>query len=113
MVEVGSDVEMMRLEYSFERSDWSIVRLLSSVFLRVFIAQNMGNFGSREIAIILLAYAYAHATLFSIGDIMPAIALKMICIKPSIRRQLRRTVCLHLHKRMVVTGCMALYVRHG
>jgi hypothetical protein len=74
MVEVGSDVEMMRLEYSFERSDWSIVRLLFSVLLRNFIAQNMGNFGSREIAIILPAYAYAHATLFSIGDTMTAIA---------------------------------------
>jgi hypothetical protein len=84
MVEVGSDVEMMRLEYSSKRSDWSIVRLLSSVFLRVFIAQNMGNFGPREIAIILLAYAHAHATLFSIGNTKPAIALTMICIKPSI-----------------------------
>jgi hypothetical protein len=112
MVEVGSDVEMMRLEYSFERPDWSIVRLLFSVLLRIFIAQNMGNFGSREIAIILLDYAHAHTTLFSTGDTMPAIALTMIYIKPSMWR-LCATNCLHLHEHIVVAGCMAFYVRHG
>jgi hypothetical protein len=73
MVEVGADVEMMRLEYSFKGSDWSIVRLIFSVFLRIFSAQNMGNLGPREIAIIPPADAYAHATLFSIGDTMPVI----------------------------------------
>jgi hypothetical protein len=83
IVEAGADVEMMELEHWSERSDWSIVRLIFSVFLRIFIAQNMGNFGPREIAIIPLTDACAHVTLSSVGDAMPAITLTTTYIKPS------------------------------
>jgi hypothetical protein len=95
MVEVGADVEMMRLEYSFKGSDWSIVRLIFSVFLRIFSAQNMGNLGPREIAIIPPADAYAHATLFSIGDTMPVITSTRPVSSPACGNCVQQTACAY------------------
>jgi hypothetical protein len=63
-VEAGAgDGWMMRSEHSFERHDWSIVRLVFSVFPQTSYLANMGRSGPREIT--LLSFHLAYATLLN------------------------------------------------